>query len=356
MKIFQNMYVAALVLILSVILFGYSVYRYELAEVSSNGELKIVVIEPGSVDSIATTLYEENLIRNKFMFKIYVKISGKSNLKAATYSLSENMGARKIVDILYKGAGDNTNQIKVTFKEGLNMRAVASVIEENTNHTRDEVYTILEDKDYLNQLIETYWFVTDDILTSGIYYSLEGYLYPSTYYFSSKDVAIKDIFKIMLDETEKQLEPYKEQIVNSSMSVHEILTLASIVELEGVTEEDRKGIAGVFFNRLEDDISLGSDVTTYYGVKVDMGERDLYSEELIACNGYNTRCVTFSGLPVSPVCNPSIMSINAVINPNTNNYYYFVADKNKKVYFSKSITEHNNTIAKLKKENLWYEY
>lgn len=356
MKIFHNIYVAILVLVLSVILFAYSVYRYELAEVSNDDELKTIVIEPGSVDSIANTLYEENLIRNKFVFKLYVKISGKSNLKAATYSLSENMGARKIVNILYKGEGINTNQIKITFKEGLNMRTIASVIEDNTNRTSDEIYSLLNNKQYLNELIDEYWFVEDDILNDKIYYSLEGYLYPSTYYFSSKDVLVEDIFKAMLDETKKQLEPYKEKLKNNDMSIHEILTLSSLVELEGVTKEDRKGIAGVFFNRLEDDISLGSDVTTYYGVKVNMGERDLYSSEVRECNSYNTRCVTFSGLPVSPICNSSIESIEAVINPDKNNYYYFVADKNKKVYFSKNINEHNKTIAKLKKEDLWYVY
>ena len=356
MKIFHNIYIAILVLILSVILFGYSVYRYELSEVSNNSESKTIVIEPGSVESIANTLYKENLIKNKFVFKLYVKISGKSNLKAATYSLSEDMGARKIVDILYNGKGINTAQIKITFKEGLNIRKIISVIEENTNRTSDEVYNLLNNKEYLNKLIDKYWFIENEILNDKIYYSLEGYLYPSTYYFSSKDVSVEDIFKVMLDETEKQLEPYKNELNNNNMTIHEILTLASLVELEGVTKEDRKGIAGVFFNRLEDNISLGSDVTTYYGVKVNMGERDLYSSEVKECNDYNTRCVTFSGLPVSPICNPSIESIEAVINPNKNNYYYFVADKNKKVYFSKNINEHNKTIAKLKKEDLWYEY
>mgnify|MGYP003302603134 CR=1 FL=1 len=356
MKIFQNIYLAFLVLILSGILFVYSVYRYELSEVSSDDELKTVIIEPGSVDSIATTLYEENLIRNKLAFKAYVKFSGKSNLKAATYSLSEDMGTRKIVDILYEGDGINLEQIKITFKEGLNMRGIAKVISDNTNNSDDDVYNTLDNKEYLNGIIDKYWFVEEDILNNDIYYSLEGYLYPSTYYLGSRDVTVEEIFDVMLEETGKQLEAYKEQISNSDMSVHEILTLASIVELEGVTDEDRKGIAGVFFNRLQDDISLGSDVTTYYGVRVDMGERDLYSDEVSGCNDYNTRCVTFSGLPVSPICNSSLSSIEAVLNPDETNNYYFVADKNRKIYFSKNITEHNNTIAKLKKEDLWYTY
>lgn len=351
------MYLALLILIFSVVVFGYSIYYYGLSAVSNDDELKTIVIESGStVDSIATMLYDNDLIKNKGAFKIYIRLSGKSNLKAATYSFSEDMGTREIVDMLYKGSGINPNQIKVTFKEGLNMRAIAKVIESNTNHTSDEVYQVLSNTDYLRSLIEKYWFIDEAIMDSDIYYSLEGYLYPSTYYFSSKDESIERIIESMLDEMDKQLSKKKALIEGNSLSIHEVLTLASVVELEGVTLEDRKGIAGVFFNRLEDNMNLGSDVTTYYGAKIDMGERNLYASEVKECNDYNTRCATFKGLPVSPICNPSMDSIVSVLEPDTSNYYYFVADKNRKVYFSKNINEHNNTINRLKREGLWYEY
>ena len=87
-----------------------------------------------------------------------------------------------------------------------------------------------------------------------------------------------------------------------------------------------------------------------------MGDRDLYASEVNECNNYNTRCSTFKGLPISPISNPSMDSILSVIEPVTSDYYYFVADKNKKIYFSKNINEHNNTIYKLKQNDLWYEY
>jgi len=356
MKFFHNMYFAFIVLIISVFVFGFSLYQYGLSGVSNDDTLKEIVIEPGTIDSIANTLYKRDLIKNKNVFKLYVKLSGESNLKAGTYSLSEDMSVQEIVKILSEGVGGNPNQIKVTFKEGINMRKLAMVIEENTNHTTDEVYALLKDKEYLRTLISKYWFLNDMILNENIYYSLEGYLYPNTYYFDSEDVSIESIFESMLKETESQLRPYKEQLQNSSMTLHQTLTLASIIELEGVTLEDRKGIAGVFLNRLDSNMTLGSDVTTYYGLKVDMGERDLYSSELKECNNYNTRCATFAELPISPICNPSIDSIISVLEPTNEDYYYFVADKNRKVYFSKNITEHNNTIANLKRQDLWYEY
>lgn len=356
MKLFHNIYIAFIVLIFSIGIFGFSLYHYTFSGTSNEEKLETVVIEPGSISSIATALKEKNFIRSEMAFKLYIKLTGKSNLKAGTYSLSKDMGLIEIIDYLEDGNSFNDKEIQVLFKEGLNMRKITKVIVDNTNNTEDMVYDLLNDKEYLNSLIDEYWFISDDILDSNIYYSLEGYLFPSTYSFSSKDVSVKDIFKTMLDEMEKQLNSYKETINNNDKSFHELLTLASIVELEGVTLEDRKGIASVLYNRLDKKMSLGCDVTTYYGAKVDMSERDLYQDELNECNGYNTRCATFRGLPISPICNPSIESIIAVLEPVDEDYLYFVADKTRKVYFNKNLSGHNNTIAKLKREGLWYEY
>ena len=160
----------------------------------------------------------------------------------------------------------------------------------------------------------------------------------------------------MLDNTDKKLKKYESSFANSKYSIHEILTLASIVELESVGN-DRAGVAGVFFNRLNIKQTLGSDVTTYYGAKIDMNERDLTQAELTSINGYNTRVSSMAGkLPIGPICNPSVLSVEAVLNPTKSDYYYFVADKNKKVYYTKNYNEHLAIIKKLKSEGLWYTY
>ena len=104
--------------------------------------------------------------------------------------------------------------------------------------------------------------------------------------------------------------------------------------------------------------TLGSDVTTYYGVKKDFS-KDLSYSNLKACNGYNTRSESscpIIGLPVGPIASPSFASISAVIEPEEHDYYFFVADKNKKTYFTKTYSEHTKTVSKLKKDGLWYEY
>ena len=229
------------------------------------------------------------------------------------------------------------------------------MIEEETDNSYEDVLELMNDSQYIDTLITKYWFLTDSIKNSKIYYPLEGYLFPNTYAFSGRDVSVKDIIEKMLDETDKQLLKYKDMIEDSKFNIHEIMTLASIVELEGASANDRGAVAGVFYNRIEDGWVLGSDVTTYYYLKIDDFKQSLNgNKNLYTCdNAYNTRCTSFVGLPVGPISNPGIESIDATINYTKHNYYYFVADCKGKTYLSKNATEQYNTIQRLKNENNW---
>lgn len=333
---------------------GFGAYFYLTGSVGGDKNISFEVKEGETYSSIAGRLKQSGLIRNELGYKMMVKMKGKTELHAGVYTLNSSMNAARIID--YLSSKPNYKVVQITFKEGRNMRYFVQSIAQNMNIKEEEIYNKLKDTTYLRSLIEKYWFIKEDVLNSNLYYSLEGYLYPDTYQFSS-NAKIEDVFKKMLDNTSKKLEPYKNAIQNSSYSVHQILTMASMVELEASTKEDRKGVAGVFYNRIKSKMSLGSDVTTYYAAKVDMGERDLYKAELTSVNPYNTRSSSMAGkLPVGPICNPSIDSIEAALYPTTSTYYYFVADKNKKVYFTKTGAEHNQIISKLKKEGLWYTY
>ena len=289
------------------------------------------------------------------IYKIYVKMNNIKDIKASTYELNQNMSLKEIMDALAEGNSYNPDQINILFKEGLNVRKIARIIEEETNNSYDDVMTLMNDKEYIDTLITKYWFLTDSIKNTKIYYPLEGYLFPSKYAFLNKDVAVKDIIETMLDEMDKQLTPYKEKINASEFNVHELMTLASIVELEGGNADDRKGVAGVFYNRIKDGWVLGSDVTTYYYLKIDNFKESLNGNpNLYTCdNAYNTRCTSFVGLPVGPVSNPGKESIEATIDYTKHNYYYFVADCKGKTYLSKNSTEHYNTIQRLQNENNW---
>lgn len=324
------------------------------APVGGSEKIK-VVIEPGtSRDEIAALLKEKKLIRNTKAFKLFLKLKDVNNIYAATYYMSGDMNLSKIVDVLASG-GVNENEIEITFLEGKNMRTYAKVISDNTNNTEEDVYKLLNDNDYLKTLIDKYWFLTDEILNTKIYYSLEGYLFPETYRFSDKNVSVSTIFETMLDEMSKHLEKYKTFIENSDYSIHELMTLASITQSEGYNESDFKNIASVFYNRLKDSMALGSCVTSYYGVKKEMTE-ELFMADINAQNAYNTRGNNPVKFPVGPISNPGISAIDAVMNPIKTDYYYFVSDVNHKLYFTKSNKEHEAKISELMNEGLWYEW
>lgn len=356
MKKFRNIAIGLVVVIGTVIIVLCTYYNINMGPVSDNTSLKEVNIEAGTIESIGITLKENDLIKNVTIFKLYTRLTSKTNLKAGIYNLSEDMGVKEIVEILEEGSKINPDEISITFKEGINVRKIATLISDNTNNSYDSVLALMNDNDYIDSLIEKYWFLTDDIKNSYIYYPLEGYLFPNTYRFTNKDISIKDIFTKMLDETDRQLSKYKDKINSSDLSIHELITLSSIVELEGARASDRRAVAGVFYNRLNSSSypTLGSDATTYYASKIDDWTVSLTYKELNDCgNKYNTRCSSNTGLPVGPICNPSTQSIEATLNPEKNDYYYFVADCQGSVYLSKTSAEHNNIINKLKRENNW---
>lgn len=344
--------IAIIFLIIGVLLLGtFGFYQYQVSptDKSSNAKVEVVIKQGMSTSQIASLLKKKYLIRNEFFFKVYMKLNRRDSIKASTYYLSKNMNLDKIVSLLEKGAS-NTD-ISITFKEGKTIKDYAKVLSETTNISEDEFLTKMKDKTYLTSLIKSYWFLTDAILDSNIYYGLEGYLAPDTYNFKDKDVTVEEVIKTLLDQEEKNLSPYKDTL--SKMNVHEVLTLASISELEGLKDTDRKLIVGVFQNRLSKGMNLGSDVTTYYAFNQAM-DKDLTSEMFNTYNPYNTRSSEMAGkLPVGPICNPSKESILASINPTKSDYYYFVADKNGNVYYTKTSSEHSAKVKELKEKGDW---
>ena len=330
-------------------------YCYFKSPVSNDKKEVSIVIENGStISDIATLLKKEGLIKNENFFKLYVKLKKVSNVYAAKYYFSPSMNLDEIINTLNEG-GYNENEISITFKEGINMRGIAKLIKENTSNSEDDVYKTLKDEKYLNSAIEKYWFLTDDIKNSKIYYSLEGYLFPDTYRFNSKDVTVEEIFNKMLDQMEKELNKYKKQIENSKYSVHELITLASITQSEGYNEDDFKNIASVFYNRLKTGMALGSCITSYYGVKKDMTD-ELLQKDIDASNPYNTRGNNPVSFPVGPISMPGAKALDATLDPIETSYYFFVSDKNNKLYFTKTLNEHERMITKLQNEGLWLEW
>lgn len=323
-----------------------------MSPVGDDKDVSFVIDDGSSLSVISKKLENEGLVKNGKFFFIYSILTGNRNIYAAKYELNSSMKVSEISSVL-KSGGVNPNEVTVTFKEGLNMRQIAKVISSNTNIGYDEVINKSNDAVYIDSLIKKYWFITKDVKNSNIYYKLEGYLFPDSYNFD-KNVTCEEIFNGMIAHMDKKLSPYKKDIEKSGYSVHQILTMASILELEGVDESSRRDIAGVFYNRLNKKMNLGSDVTSYYGVKKAM-TADILESELNDSNPYNTR-IGKSKLPVGPIDNPSLVSIKAALNPSKHDYYYFVADKNGKVYLTKDYETHNEVVADLKNKGLWFEW
>ena len=324
-------------------LFITSLYFYGLTPVKSESEKVIFRINSGtSTKEIIDNLVSEKIIKSKISSFIYLKVHSNFILKAGTYELDRNDSTRDIFKKI--NAGDiYDDSIKITFNEGKRISHYVTLIKEKFGYNENDVISTINDEAYLKELINKYWFLTDEILNDKIYYALEGYLFPDTYSFK-KDSSIKSIIETMLDNANKKLSNYKSDIENNSYSIHQILTMASIIENESMFDEDRSGVSQVIYKRLKLNMSLGMDVTTYYAVKKDLSET-LTKSDLNSYNDYNTRNTSFIGLPVGPICNMGIKSIEAALNPSDTNYLYFYADiKTGKLYFAKNMTEFQKLI------------
>lgn len=344
-----------ILLILIVITSFIIIFLYQLSPVDSkNEEIITFTVKNGwGKSKIVEELKDADLIRSNFFGKLIMKLKN-VELYAGTYKLSKDLSTNEILNKISNHENIENETITITFVEGKRLSYFVEQISNNFEFTEEEINEKVNNLDYLDKLIEKYWFITDKIYNKDIYNPLEGYLYPDTYEFK-KNSTIEEIIEKILNNMDSKLLDYKDDIEVGNYSIHEYLTLASIVELEGVNSADRAGVAGVFYNRLESGMTLGSDVTTYYAVGKDFS-KELTYKDLNSCNGYNTRGNCVKGLPVGPICNAGLSSISAVIEPEDNEYYYFVADKNKKTYFSKDAVEHSETVSKLKNEGLWYTY
>lgn len=340
--------IVILSVIVGLILVGIVTLMILLSPVSKSTDIVEFTVKKGEgKEKIVENLKDAKLIKSKYATFIYIVLSGKKNLQAGSYEFSRNMSVKDIITSLSTGDVVNVkrDEVRITFKEGDTLKNFVTMVANETNIDYDEAIKKLSDKAYLKGLIADYWFLTDDILDEDIYFPLEGYLYPETYNFY-KETNIEQVIRKVLNVTNERLEPLKSKIENSKYNIHELLTIASIAEKEANTNSDRAMVAQVIYKRLSLNMALGMDVTSYYGVQKEMTEV-ITQLDLNDKNPYNTRVTTFIGLPVGPICNPSIGSINAALEPADTDYLYFVADiLTGKVYFAKTNEEFNVLVKK----------
>ena len=293
---------------------------------------QVVVIEKGQTGTeIADMLFERGLIRSTQGFKLWLYLSGTNDkLQTGHYQIPNKVTVRELISLLQEG---HVESIRITIPEGYTVGDIAIVLEKNQ---------IMKAKDFLAEA-KTYVPYPYMKGTKPATYPVEGFLFPSTYEIPV-GATPRDAIQMMADEMNRYLTPaVKKQIQAQHMSIHDFVTLASIVERESLFDADRPTIAGVFKKRLAHGIPLQSDATISYVLgyakeNVTIGDTQLQSP-------YNT--YVSKGLPPGPIANPGKKALDAVLHSENTDYLYFVADKEGHNHFSKSYEEHLAAVNKI---------
>ena len=329
-----------LVLILAILVAGGGYYTMGLRPVDPNSDEQVVVDIPNGsgASTIVEILDEAGLVKNKFCAKVNSRIGHYNSLQANTYIFSPSMSFQEIMTAINTGDFDYLSKESVEVKDGARLQQVAEAVSEKLPYSADEILEKWADTSYLNELIDRYWFLTDEILNKDVMYPLEGYLYADTYIVTD-NMTLEDFTEMCLDRMDEELSARKGDIDASGFTVHQLLTLTSIVTKEA-TADDQAGVAGVFMNRLDNDMSLGSDVTVCYIFQED--RVDLKVSQLESTSPYNTR--KYAGLPPGPICQVVGSAIDATLNYEHHDYLFFIADENGVVRYSTDEAGHESNI------------
>lgn len=296
-----------------------------------------------SVTGIAETLESNGIIKSAKVFKYYVKLKNEGGFMAGQYQLSPSMDVPEIVNRLKTGKVLAQASFKITIPEGKQLKEIAAIMAKATKQNENDVFNKLNDQEFIKTLMAKYPdILTEEILNSSVKYPLEGYLYPATYPFYKNNPSVEEMVAAMLTKTRTVLSDYAEQSEKKKISVHQLLTMASLVEEEATEKADRKTIASVFYNRIKKGMMLQTDPTVLYAQGKHKA-RVLY-KDLEVDSPYNTYQNT--GLPPGPIANAGKSSIEASLNPAQTDYYYFIATADGDVIFTKTLKEHNIEKAK----------
>lgn len=318
--------------------FGY--YKLSLTAVNEDKESEFAVETNESLNSVLKRLKQEGFIKNEFTVKLYVKLNNNVSLKAGVYDLNGYMSADEILATLSDASKAHFDDVTVTIVEGEWCKHIANTMEQYFDVSSEELLELWNNEEYIRSLMSDYPFLTEEIFNEDSRYLLEGYLMPNTYAFK-KDSDADAITRRFLDQTLKVYNKYQAQIEASSLSIHELFTLSSIVQYEAGKVEDMKLIAGVFYNRMDNGMALQSSVTVCYAL--DMEKEDDWKNcetNPDYASPYNTYRI--KGLPPGPILNPGEAAIEATLNPTESNYFYFLADVygDGTVYYSETYSQH----------------
>ena len=351
---------------------GFYGYRYaesalQPIDPSSKQYVKVQIPEGANSQEIGSILEKSGLVKHGLLFTAYVKYKNYSDLKSGYYNLQKSMSTEDLIKALQKGGTPEPQEVvyaNLTIPEGFTLEQIAQTVAQLQGDfkeplTAEAFMAKVQDENFIAQEVAKYPKLLESLPAkdSGVRYRLEGYLFPATYTIK-ESTTIESLIDEMLATMDKNLSPHYATIKEKNLTVNELLTIASLVEKEGAKTEDRKLIAGVFYNRLNLGIPLQSNIAILYaegklGQKISLAD-DVAIDTAID-SPYNV--YTNIGLMPGPVDSPSLDAIESSINQTKSDNLFFVANvQDGKVYFATTKEEHDKNVeehinSKLKQSN-----
>ena len=338
--------------------FGYQYVQSSLLPVDANSKeyVTVQIPEGSNVQEIGSTLEHSGVIKHGVIFAFYAKYKNYSDLKAGYYNLQKSMSTEDIIKELQKGGTPEPQApslANLTIPEGYTIDQIAQAVGQLQGEfkeplTAETFLAKVQDDNFISQEVAKYPNLLESLPTkeSGARYRLEGYLFPATYSIK-ESTTIESLIDEMLAAMDKTLAPHYSTIKSKNLTVNELLTIASLVEKEGAKTEDRKLIAGVFYNRLNLGIPLQSNIAILYA-QGKLGQKISLADDAGIDTSINSpyNVYTNLGLMPGPVDSPSQDAIEASINQTKSENLYFVANvTDGKVYYAVTQEEHDRNVA-----------
>ena len=338
--------------------FGYQYVQSSLQPVdaSSKQYVTVQIPEGANVQTIGSTLEKSGLIKHGVIFAFYAKYKNYSDLKSGYYNLQKSMSTEDIIHELQKGGTAEAQEpalANLTIPEGYTIDQMAQAVGQLQGEfkeplTADAFLAKVQDDNFISQEVAKYPSLLESLPTkeSGVRYRLEGFLFPATYSIK-ESTTIESLIDEMLAAMDKTLAPHYSTIKSKNLTVNELLTIASLVEKEGAKTEDRKLIAGVFYNRLNLGMPLQSNIAILYA-QGKLGQKISLADDAGIDTSINSpyNVYTNLGLMPGPVDSPSLDAIESSINQTKSENLYFVADvTDGKVYYASNKEEHDRNVA-----------
>ncbi|WP_173276373.1 MULTISPECIES: endolytic transglycosylase MltG [unclassified Streptococcus] len=338
--------------------FGYQYVLDSLLPIDANSKKYVTVQIPdgSNVQEIGTTLEKAGLVKHGLIFSFYAKYKNYTDLKAGYYNLQKSMSTEDLLKELQKGGTDEPQEpvlATLTIPEGYTLDQIAQAVGQLQGDfkeplTAEAFLAKVQDETFISQEVAKYPSLLESLPTkeSGARYRLEGYLFPATYSIK-ESTTIESLIDEMLAAMDKNLSPYYSTIKSKNLTVNELLTIASLVEKEGAKTEDRKLIAGVFYNRLNRDMPLQSNIAILYA-QGKLGQNISLAEDVAIDTNIDSPYNVYKnvGLMPGPVDSPSLDAIESSINQTKSDNLYFVADVTEgKVYYANNQEDHDRNVS-----------